>query len=102
MQQQFNLFFLALGFFSRIPMPGWVVYSEQNLNHASRYFTLVGWILGGMVGGVYYLINLIYSPQISLWLAIGFSLLLTGCFHEDGFADMADGFGGGQTKIKKL
>jgi adenosylcobinamide-GDP ribazoletransferase len=30
------------------------------------------------------------------------SILITGAFHEDGFADVCDGFGGGWTKTKIL
>ncbi|MEN0039536.1 MAG: adenosylcobinamide-GDP ribazoletransferase [Cellvibrio sp.] len=102
MKQQLNLFFLALGFFSRIPMPAWVLYSPENLNRASRYFTLVGWLLGGLVALVFIAANSIFSNSVSLWLAMGFSLLLTGAFHEDGLADTADGFGGAFAREKKL
>ena len=101
-QHELNLFFLALGYFSRIPMPQWVVYSSENLNHASRYFTLVGWILGLCVGGIYYLSHQFFSVNVSIWICILCSLLLTGAFHEDGLADTADGLGGGFTRAKKL
>ena len=102
MKQQLNLFFLALGFFSRIPMPAWIVYSPENLNRASRYFTLVGWLLGGLVALVFIAADTLFSNSVSLWLAMGFSLLLTGAFHEDGLADTADGFGGAFAREKKL
>ena len=102
MKQQLNLFFLALGFFSRIPVPAWVEYSPENLNRASRYFTLVGWLLGGLVALVFLAANTLFSDSVSLWLAMGFSLLLTGVFHEDGLADTADGFGGAFAREKKL
>jgi len=101
-KQQFNLFFLALGFFSRIPMPAWIEYSPENLNRASRYFTLVGWLLGGIVALVFLAADTLFSTSISLWLAMGFSLLLTGAFHEDGLADTADGFGGAFVREKKI
>lgn len=97
-----NLFFLALGFFSRIPMPPKVSYSPQLLNRSSRYYTLVGWLLGLLVAGVFWLSSLVFSPSISVWLAMAFSLLLTGVFHEDGLADTADGFGGAFAREKKL
>ncbi|HSX85784.1 MAG TPA: adenosylcobinamide-GDP ribazoletransferase [Cellvibrio sp.] len=100
--QQLNLFFLALGFFSRIPMPAWIEYSPENLNRAGRYFTLVGWFLGGLVALVFLAANYFFSNSISLWLAMGFSLLLTGAFHEDGLADTADGFGGAFAREKKI
>ena len=102
LKREFNLFLLALGFFSRIPMPAGVDYSSENLNRASRYFTLVGWFLGAIVALVFCTSNLVFSKDVSLWLAMGFSLLLTGAFHEDGLADTADGFGGGFTREKKL
>lgn len=102
MKNQFNLFFLALGFFSRIPMPGWVEYSTEKLNRSSRYFTLIGWLLGGLVALMFWLTDWLFSTAISLWLTMAFSLLLTGAFHEDGLADTADGFGGGFARDKKL
>lgn len=102
MKQQLNLFFLALGFFSRIPMPAWIVYSPENLNRASRYFTLVGWLLGGLVALVFITVDYYFSHSVSLWFAMGFSLLLTGAFHEDGLADTADGFGGAFAREKKI
>ena len=35
-------------------------------------------------------------------LALGAGLLLTGALHEDGLADLADGFGGGRDQAEKL
>lgn len=83
-------------------MPVWIVYSPENLNRASRYFTLVGWLLGGLVALVFIAADTIFSNSVSLWLAMGFSLLLTGAFHEDGLADTADGFGGAFAREKKI
>lgn len=102
MKHQLNLFFLALGFFSRIPMPASIIYTPEYLNRASRYFTLVGWLLGGLVASVFLAAEYIFSNSISLWLAMAFSLLLTGAFHEDGLADTADGFGGAFAREKKI
>lgn len=83
-------------------MPAWIEYSPENLNRASRYFTLVGWLLGGLVALVFITTNYLFSTSVSLWLAMGFSLLLTGTFHEDGLADTADGFGGAFVREKKI
>lgn len=102
MKNQLNLFFLALGFFSRIPMPGWVEYSPEKLNRSSRYLIVVGWLLGALVAAIFFTAHKLFPETISLWLAIGFSLLLTGAFHEDGLADTADGFGGAFAREKKL
>ena len=39
-------FWLALGFFTRLPIPPGTPFSPALLNHASRYFSLVGWLVG--------------------------------------------------------
>jgi adenosylcobinamide-GDP ribazoletransferase len=100
--KQFNLFLLALSFFSRIPVSKWVQYSSSNLNQANRYFGLVGWLLGILVAVSFWLFTQYFSQTISIFLVMVISLLLTGAFHEDGLADMADGFGGGFDVDKKL
>lgn len=83
-------------------MPAWIEYSPELLNRSSRYYTLVGWLLGALVAGVFFAANQLFSSNISLWLAMAFSLLLTGVFHEDGLADTADGLGGAFAREKKL
>ncbi len=59
-----------------------------------------------MVGGISALVFLVFGKYISADIGILASMitgiLLTGAFHEDGFADTCDGFGGGWTKEKIL
>ncbi len=102
MKQEIRLFFTALMFYTRIPCPKWVDHSAENLNRATRYFPLMGWIVGGGAALVYYGTAQILSPAISLLLSMITGILITGAFHEDGFADVCDGFGGGWTKMKIL
>ncbi|RWP27249.1 MAG: adenosylcobinamide-GDP ribazoletransferase, partial [Mesorhizobium sp.] len=45
-------------------------------------------------------LGLAAGPAAALTLAA--TLLATGCMHEDGLSDVADGFGGGRTREKKL
>src|SRR5690606_40192087 len=35
-------------------------------------------------------------------LALAAAMLMTGCLHEDGLSDVADGIGGGSTRERKL
>jgi len=102
LRQQWQLFNLALMFFTRLPVIKKLPYSEKRMNQANRYFSLVGILLGCLVSAIFFLFNLTFSIQISVLLAMIASALLTGAFHEDGLADMADGIGGGLTKNKRL
>lgn len=99
---QWELFALALSFFSRIPIPASTLYSEDRMNRAGRYFSLVGLLLGALCGVCYALLELIFPATVSIFLTMVFSLMLTGAFHEDGLADMADGIGGGMTLERRL
>jgi adenosylcobinamide-GDP ribazoletransferase len=102
MKKQLHIFFTALMFYTRIPCPKNIDHNPDYLNKASRYFPLIGWIVGGISFVVYYLASLVFSVEIALILSIIAGILTTGAFHEDGFADVCDGFGGGWTKEKIL
>jgi len=102
LKYQYQLFMLALGFFSRIPMPKNIPYSEQRMNQAGRYFALVGLLLGAVCALVLWASQLIFPASVSIFIMMVFSLLLTGAFHEDGLTDMADGIGGGMTAERRL
>jgi adenosylcobinamide-GDP ribazoletransferase len=100
--KQMNLFYLAVSFFTRFPVPKSVIYSPEHLNKASRYFSLVGLLLGLLLAALYLLLIQGFSPVVSVLLLMMISVLFTGAFHEDGLADMADGIGGAFEKDKRL
>jgi adenosylcobinamide-GDP ribazoletransferase len=72
------------------------------MNKAGRYFALVGLLLGALCGLLFIALSQLFPSDIAIFLTMVFSLLLTGCFHEDGLADMADGIGGGMTIEHRL
>ncbi|WP_286133212.1 adenosylcobinamide-GDP ribazoletransferase [Colwellia sp. UCD-KL20] len=102
LKRQLNLFYLALSFFTRIPVPQSMYYSPMLLNKSGRYFSLIGLLLAGVLSLLFTLISPLFPDTISIALLVIISLLLTGAFHEDGLADMADGIGGGMTVEKRL
>lgn len=101
-KRELELFFAALRFFTRIPVPAWVGHSDEQLNHATRYFPLVGILVGFFVATATVLLDVVLPLSLAILLGMVASLLLTGAFHEDGFADAVDGFGGGWEKQRIL
>jgi len=66
-------------------------------------FPLVGFGIGGTGAIVLGLLAWTGVPSmVAATLAIGAMIFLTGALHEDGLADIADGFGGGADKASKL
>lgn len=102
MRRELQVFLTAVMFFTKIPCPSWVDHSAEYLNKSSRYFSLVGIIVGGTGGGVFFLSHLVFPHSVSILLSMLATIWLTGAFHEDGLADMFDGFGGGWTKEEIL
>lgn len=98
-----RLFFTALMFYTRLPVPKAIDHSADALNRSTMYFPLIGWIIGGIGVGTYWLGTVLFPPT---YLPVLFSMVATvwatGAFHEDGFADSCDGFGGGWTKTQIL
>lgn len=100
--QQVRLFFIALQFFTRLPIPRWVGFEAAWLHHASRYFPLVGLVVAAITAAVYAVASLVLPPTVAVLLSTAAGIYATGAFHEDGFADMCDGFGGGHTRERVL
>jgi adenosylcobinamide-GDP ribazoletransferase len=97
-----RLFLTAVRFYTRLPVPGWVGYSEDLMRQSSRYLPLVGWLVGGVAAAVWGLAARCWPPTVAALLSTGAGILLTGAFHEDGLADVCDGFGGGWTAERIL
>ena len=102
MKQELRIFFTAIMFYTRIPCPIWVDHSQEYLNKATRYFPLIGWIVGAVNVLIIYVCSFIFPTSICVIMALVASVLITGAFHEDGYADLCDGFGGGWTKPQIL
>jgi adenosylcobinamide-GDP ribazoletransferase len=103
-------FLLALQFFTRIPITGklaqWVGFSPDMLRGSAAHFAGVGWIVGTVAAVLYAafesLLPGVYAPLIAACLSTAATVLLTGGFHEDGLADLADGLGGSHDRARAL
>ncbi|MEI8169866.1 MAG: adenosylcobinamide-GDP ribazoletransferase [Rhodoferax sp.] len=111
LQQFIRHYLLAVQFFTRIPVTGrladWVGYSPAMLRASAAHFPGVGWLVGGLVSAFSALLLLGlpdggYSPLVVAALGTALGVLITGAFHEDGLADVADGLGGSLDRERAL
>ncbi|WP_363348795.1 adenosylcobinamide-GDP ribazoletransferase [Methylocystis echinoides] len=94
----------CLRFYSRLPV------SAGKEGHVMPDFSRVSWatpLAGAAIGGVGSVVvvsaALLHLPATVAGVgAVGALALATGALHEDGLADVADGFGGGATRDQKL
>jgi adenosylcobinamide-GDP ribazoletransferase len=92
---------LAFGFLTRLPVAGRG--SAAPLALAAPMFPFVGMAVGLVAGAVYVIAHgLGLGPWFAACLAVGAAVLVTGGLHEDGLADVADGFGGAADRDAKL
>lgn len=85
---------LAVGFFTRIPIPRFDDFQREDLNRAAKYFPLVGIVVGLIGAGAFALASEVLPNSIAVLISMAMTIYVTGAFHEDGLADSADGIGG--------
>jgi len=111
MTQFIRHYLLAIQFFTRIPVTGrladWVGFSPAMLRASAAHFPGVGWLVGALVAGFTALLQAGlpesgFSPLVVAVWGTAFGVLITGAFHEDGLADVADGLGGTQDRDRAL
>lgn len=104
-------YLLAVQFFTRVPVTGrladWVGFSPAALRASAAHFPGVGWLVAAWAAAAFAALSLALpvGPMTSLVAAAGCTvatLLMTGGFHEDGLADVADGLGGSHERQRAL
>jgi adenosylcobinamide-GDP ribazoletransferase len=104
-------YLLSLQFFTRIPVTGrladWVGFSPAMLRASAGHFPGVGLLVGSVLAlftaGLLALLPPTGSaPLVAAALGTALGVLLTGAFHEDGLADVADGLGGSADRERAL
>lgn len=89
----------ALQFLTRVP-----IRTDSAVPHhrVVPWFPIAGLLIGAAVGGVAAGTAELVPITVAATLAVVAGLLITGAFHEDGLADIADAFGGGWTVERRL
>jgi adenosylcobinamide-GDP ribazoletransferase len=93
----------SISFCTRLPLPFAGQIESCDIARASWAVPVAGIVVGGAGGLVYAIAFGLWLPSaLAAALALGATLLITGCLHEDGLADTADGLGGGRDRARKL
>ncbi|MGY2047052.1 adenosylcobinamide-GDP ribazoletransferase [Methylobacterium sp. JK268] len=97
----------CLRFYSRLPVPALPgetgSHAAPDFRTVPRMLPVAGLIIG-LPGAIALLgaLGLGLGPYLAATLAAAALTLVTGALHEDGLADVADGFGGGATRERRL
>jgi adenosylcobinamide-GDP ribazoletransferase len=93
----------GLAFLTRLPLALSAPDTGADVARASWTFPVIGAFVGAFGALVYWFAHSLGQPAlVGASLAVAATLLITGALHEDGWADTADGFGGGTTRERKL
>jgi adenosylcobinamide-GDP ribazoletransferase len=94
---------IIVAFATRLPLIHRASVENGDIARASWAFPVVGALVGGAGALVYWAaVRIGLPPAPASALALAATLAATGCLHEDGLADTADGFGGGGDRARKL
>jgi adenosylcobinamide-GDP ribazoletransferase len=94
---------ISIIFCTRLPLAHAKPIASSDIAGASWAMPIAGALVGLIGAAVYWLTSAIgLTPFSAAALALVATLIATGCLHEDGLADTADGFGGGNSRERKL
>ena len=92
----------GLAFLTRLPVRSQSA-TGDDLLRASWTFPVIGVGIGAAGALIYWIAHALgLDAFVGGVFAVAATLLLTGCLHEDGLADTADGFGAGASLERKL
>ncbi len=94
-RQECIYFCEAIVFYTRIPGPTWAGKDPAKMVHANKYLPIIGLLVAAISALALVAASRLFPTDISIAIAMLASILITGAFHEDGLADVCDGFGGG-------
>ena len=102
MRRMLKLWFGAVAFLTRLPVPQKMQCEPDALSNAAVFFPLVGLLVSAGAIILNHVFSRFVPRDVVLVVVLVFLVAITGGFHEDALADAADGFGGGWGKDQIL
>jgi len=84
---------VAFQFLTRLPLPQ-VAFAPEGLARSVKFFPLVGLVIGSGAALLQKGLSPHFGRPVCAVVVLLFLVLITGCLHEDGLADVADSMGG--------
>jgi adenosylcobinamide-GDP ribazoletransferase len=89
----------ALQFLTRIPVR---TASAPSLTRSVPWFPVVGALVGAVLGVIVLGLGEVVPMPVAAVITVLLGVLMTGAFHEDGLADVADAFAGGWDREQRF
>lgn len=95
-------FLSAVGFLTKIPVPGWALMDQSSLAASPSYFPAVGAVIGFGLAVCDSFFTWLFSLPVVCVLDLTLLFAVTGGMHCDGLIDTADGLLGGTIREDAL
>lgn len=92
-------FLAAVQFLTRVPVR---LRRPPDLASAVVWFPVVGALVGALAGAIAAGLGAVSAIAVGAAVGVLAGVLVTGAFHEDGLADLADAVAGGWTRQRRL
>lgn len=91
----------AFGFLTRLPLPSYA-YDAGTIPRSAKFYPVVGLTIAALAYAAYRLLHGHVNGNVQAASVLMVLTIITGGFHEEGLADVADGVGGGSTPERIL
>ena len=84
-------FLVGLQFLTRLRLDTQTEWKDEDFGKSVAWFPVIGWIIGLLLCGVFFLIRPLGSPLLIGFILVISELFITGALLLDGLMDSADG-----------
>src|SRR5438105_3586163 len=76
--------------------------APRHIADSYYFYPVIGFLIGTSAVLLRRILMVVFPLSFSIALVLAFLIWISGGFHEDGLADVADGMGGGWTRDERL